>query len=104
MFDVDAVKSRFQNMLAQKPIEFTFSSVLYVGTRTNKTRDRVFSEYGSADNYAFSIITNFDDFTTKPKADDTIIISGTTYRVMGTEEDAAGAALKIDLATLYGRS
>lgn len=104
MFCVESVKLRLNNILSQKPQAFTFSGQLYSGTRTNKTRDRIFSEYGSADNYAFSIIAVNDDFLTKPKADDTIIIDSVTYRVMGTEEDSAGAALKIDLANLYGRS
>ena len=100
-FDLTAARTRFQSLIAEAPISFTCSLVSGTGTatRTNTNTTDDFSDLGFYENYAFSIIADTSQFSSKPVPHQTLVtISGTEYRVLAVETDSKDIAYKIDLA------
>jgi len=94
------IKSRLKNIIENGlPVSFTFSEVVYTGTKTVLSKDITYSEFGLSSGYKFSIIAALSDFAgTPPEADSLVTYGGTKYRVITTDTDAADAAIMLNLA------
>ncbi len=97
------LKAKFDKLISASPggITYTFNGDVYTGTRTVLNREVAYSDYGLSAGYEFSIIETLDNLASVPASGELITVAGTDYRVMKTEQDSAGIAIRIDLGDKY---
>ena len=82
-------------------ITVTISGTDYDAARQVISREKQYEEYGTSSEYRFSVLLNGADLTTIPAVDTTVTISGTTYRIIGIENDSADIGIRLDLGEQY---
>lgn len=102
-FDIARAKAQHRHMLAYLPTVVVIGGVNYTGTKTSVRLDRLFLDEGRLSQYEFSVQLSQYDFrkTTQPAIDSLVVISGTTYRILGATKDAADIALVLHLGAQY---
>jgi hypothetical protein len=102
-FNTTTASRTLGNILNQIPVTFTYSGKEYTGTRTNISKDRLFSQYGfKEEKYNFSILVNLSSLDSEPKKDQLITVGSIEHRILDTDTDAIDASIIIHLGGKYG--
>lgn len=97
--DVAKLKAHHRMLLQQLPVSVTFGGVVYTGTKTQVSLDKVYLDPGKLDQYSFSVFLSQYDLrrTTLPAVGQTVTIDSVTYRILARATDAADVSIRLDL-------
>ena len=99
-----AIRSKFANLIdaSANKLTVTIGGDDYDAVKTVLNRDIRYQVYGTQSNYSFSVVISWADFSSIPAIDGLVTISGTEYRIMGSETDSTDVSLRLDLGQKYG--
>lgn len=97
------IRTRFASLIDSAPnkLTITIDSTDYDGVKTVLNRDLRYQVYGLQDDYRFSVIISWDDFSSIPEIDSKVTVNSNTYRVLASETDSTDVAIRLDLGQEY---
>lgn len=99
-FNLTVLGNQLDGMLRMLPVSCVYSSQTLNGCYTTLKTERKQELYGYDDEITFSVMFRLSDFDNTITNNETISVDGTTYRILGHENDAAGVGVRLDLGNL----
>lgn len=87
--------------MSPNKLTVTIDGTDYDAVKTNLNREFRYTEYGLQNDYRFSVVISYNDFTTVPSPDDEATVGGVVYRILGVESDSTDVGIRLDLGQRY---
>ena len=99
--DTAQVATDLANILADLPVTVTYGGSPYTGRKTELRRSDVLADEGLRDEYRFSVYVRSSLLPALPAEGETVVISGTTWRILRVSQNAAESYVRLDLGEEY---
>jgi len=102
-FTQSSIRTVFENLIDASPnkLTVTIAGTDYDAVKSNLNRDFRYTDYGLQNDYRFSVMLSYSDFSSLPEVDDEATVGGTVYRILGIESDSTDVTIRLDLGQRY---
>ena len=99
--DHTMLRGFFQQTIGQLPIDITFDSVVYSGTKASRKDEIELRVAGLLEEDEFSVYLDLDALHATPEVKQKVTIGGVNFRIMEIGKDPADVYIRLDLSSEF---
>ena len=97
----DLIRKCFNQVKSVLEFDLTFDGVVYKATKTSKQNEVKLRVAGLLPENVFRVYLDLAELHATPEVDGTVIIDGTTYRIVEIGNDPSDVYIRLDLGHKY---